>query len=188
MQVFDFDKTVYRNISTFEFCIEAIKREPGLLSYTPIMLKTALKYFTNKLDLNGIEEEIKKYMEVVTERRELIQDISLTFWNESRLRKLNKEVIKLIKPEDVICSTSPSFVVEGVKPLLPTDNIVTTTVDFERGDFFLNFKDNKVKKLKELFPNEEIETLYTDSYTDKPLMKEAKSVVLVKGNRLKKIK
>ena len=48
--------------------------------------------------------------------------------------------------------------------------------------------ENKVKKIRELYPDKEIEALYTDSYSDKPLMDISKTVYLVKGKRLKKIK
>ncbi len=188
MQVFDFDKTIYKGISSFEFAFEAIKREPQLLKYSKIMVSTVFRYLTNKLKLYSIEDLIRENIKVVIDRKELIDNISLTFWNEKRLKRLNKDVLKLVHDEDVICSTSPSFVIEGVRNSLPTKNIITTQVDFETGDLFLNFKRNKVDKIKELYPDSNIENLYTDSYTDRPLMEVAKNVYLVKGKSLKKIK
>lgn len=188
MKVFDFDKTIYKRISSFEFALEAIRREPRLLMYSPIMIETVIKYFTDTLTLDEITNKLNKFTEVVTDRRELIESISLTFWNENRLRRLNKDLIKLVKEDDVICSTSPSFVVEGALNHLPTKNIITSTVDFENKEIYLNTMENKVKKIRELFPDKEIEALYTDSYSDKPLMDISKTVYLVKGKRLKKIK
>ena len=188
MQVFDFDKTIYKGISSFEFAWEAIKREPGLLKYAKIMVSTIFKYLTNKIHLHSIDGLIKENIQVVTDRKEMIDDISLTFWNEKRLKKLNKEVLKLVKEDDVICSTSPSFVIKGVEDRLPTKNIITTELDFDTGEMFLNFKKNKVAKIQELYPDSKIENLYTDSYTDKPLMDISDHVYLVRGKTLRKIK
>ena len=188
MQVFDFDKTIYDRISSLEFAIEAIKRDPGLLKYSPLVLDTMIKYFTDRLRLDGINDLVKENIKAVTDRKELIDSISLTFWNEKRLKRINHEVLKLVKEEDVICSTSPSFIINGVKELIPTNNIITTTLDFDTGELFLNYKDNKLKRIQELYPNEEIEALYTDSYSDKPLMDISNNVFLVKGKRLRKIK
>ncbi len=188
MQVFDFDKTIYNRISSLEFTIEAILREPGLLKYSPLVLDTIIKYFTDRLKLDGINDLVKENLKLVTDRKELIDSISLTFWNEKRLKRINHEVLKLVKEEDVICSTSPSFVIEGAKNLIPTKNIITSTLDFDTGELFLNYRDNKVKRIRELYPNADIEALYTDSYSDKPLMDISKNVFLVKGKRLRKIK
>lgn len=188
MQVFDFDKTIYKRISSLEFAIEAIMKEPSLLKYSPLVVDTMVRYFTDKLNLEGINELVLDYIKVVTDRRELIDKISLTFWNENRLKRLNKNVLKLVNKEDVICSTSPSFIIDGVKNVIPTKNIITTTLDFDTGKLFLNYKENKVKRIKELYPNTIIDALYTDSYSDKPLMDISNNVFLVKGKRLRKIK
>lgn len=188
MKVFDFDKTIYKRISSFEFALEAIKREPSLLKYSPIMLGTVIKYLTNTLDLDEITKAVEKNIKVVTDRKDLIDSISLTFWNEDRLKRLNKDMISLVAPEDVICSSSPSFVIDGVRDYLPTKNIITTTLNFETGELFLNAMENKVKKIKELYPDGKIEVLFTDSYSDRPLMDIADQVILIKDRNFRVIK
>ena len=51
-----------------------------------------------------------------------------------------------------------------------------------------NFKDNKVKKFRELYGDAKIDSFYTDSYNDRAVMDISEKVFLVKNGKIRRIK
>ena len=63
--------------------------------------------------------------------------------------------------------------------------MIGTEVDLSTGEIGrVNYRENKAKAFKEIFPDAEIDDFYTDSISDAPLMEMAKRVFMVKGDRI----
>ncbi len=188
MQVFDFDNTIYHGESTFDFAMFIIKRKKSLLKCAPGITLLLIKYKRCKMNALEFQTELEKFTGPFLQNKEFIKKSVQDFWQKNR-KKLDQNIIKKIKKNDVILTCSPSFLIKEIEKDLNTKNIVATEIDIDEGKIhFLNFGKNKVKIFQEKFPKKKIQTVYTDSYNDKALMDVAKNVYLVKKGKCTKIK
>ena len=188
MQVFDFDNTIYHGESTFDFAMFIIKRKKSLLKCAPGIMRLLIKYKRCKMNATEFQTELEKFTGPFLQNKKFIKQSVQDFWKKNR-KKLDQNIIKKIKKNDVILTCSPSFLIKEIENDLHTKNILATEIDIEKGKiYFLNFGKNKVKVFQEKFPKKKIQTVYTDSYNDKALMDVAKNVYLVKKGKCTKIK
>ena len=188
MKVFDFDNTIYDGESSFDFALYVMKKKKSLIVHLPAILRILFLYKICKMDIEEFTKRLEKYASIFLENQELIEESVEEFWNR-RIEKLYPNMLKKIKEDDVIITTCPSFLINGIRDVLNTDHILSTELDLQSGRIqYLNFKENKVKKWKKVYPNKKVDALYTDSYNDKPLMELAKSVYIVNHGIPKKIK
>lgn len=188
MNVFDFDNTLYKGESSFDFALFMIKKKKRLILYLPRFVFLLFLYKICVLKPANFKKRLEKLMSVFLKNKEFTLSCIHEFWLY-HIDKLDTNMLKLIKSNDVISTASPSFLIDDLKDVLNTDHIICTQIDLEKGKIsVLNFHDNKVKTFKQYYPNTKIQTFYTDSYNDKPLMDIAQSVYLVKKGKLKKMK
>lgn len=188
MKVFDFDNTIYGGESVFDFAMFFVKRKKSFIRYVPGFLRLLLSYKMCKMDVLQFQKALERYTKPFLENQEYIKELVEEFWLEN-IEKLYPNMLKKIKPEDVIITASPTFLIDGIKDVLNTDNILCTELDLEKGKIsFLNFKENKVKNFMKKYKGKKIEDFYTDSYNDKPLMNISKHVYLVKKGVPRKLK
>ena len=188
MQVFDFDNTIYHGESTFDFAMFIIKRKKSLLKCAPGITLLLIKYKRCKMNALEFQTELEKFTGPFLQNKEFIKK-SVQDNRKKNRKKLDQNIIKKIKKNDVILTCSPSFLIKEIENDLNTKNIVATEIDIDEGKIhFLNFGKNKVKIFQEKFPKKKIQTVYTDSYNDKALMDVAKNVYLVKKGKCTKIK
>ena len=188
MRVFDFDNTIYKGESSFDFAMFVVKRKKTLIRYIPAFLKMLFLYKRCKMDIETFTKQLEKYATPFFKNLDIIQELVDEFWTEN-IGKLYPEMLKKITKEDIIITSSPDFLLNEIKDVLNTNQILTTELDLKKKKIkFLNFQENKVKALKENYPKKKIKELYTDSYNDKPLMDLAENVYLVKNGICNKIK
>ena len=98
-------------------------------------------------------------------------------------------MLKKIDKDDVIITAGPDFLINGIKDMLNTENIISSKIDTEKMRVkYLNFGSNKVKKYKAVYGNKHIDCFYTDSFNDKALMDISDRVYIVKKGNLRRIK
>lgn len=188
MKAFDFDNTLYRGESSMDFALFMIRNNKKILLYLPIIFGNAIKYKLCLVDRRKLEDTINKYLKIIVRSRKEIEDLVKEFWKKHSDR-LDTRMLSLISPEDVIISAGPRFLLEGVRDRLGTSDIICSEVDLDRKEIeYFNFKDNKVRKFRELYGNEPIECFYTDSYNDQAVMDISERVFLVKKGRIREIK
>lgn len=189
LKVFDFDNTIYRGESSIDLAIYMIRNNKKIILYLPTIFSSLVQY---KLCIVGKERLINiinDFCEAVMTGDEDVSAIVESFWR-THSHKLNKRILELIGPEDIIITAGPDYLLNGIKDRLHTDHIISSEVDMDTGRFtYLNFKDNKVKRYKELYGDRPIDIFYTDSYNDRALMEISNQVFLVKnGVPVKQIK
>ena len=207
MQVFDFDNTIYRGESTFDFAVYVILRRKKLITKLPGIVKILWKYKKCKLSVQEFQRELEKYTEDFLKNSDFIKECVTAFWQKN-LKKLDLEMIKKIKKEDAIvtCSPSflldeikdklvakrlitPSFLLDEIKDKLVAKKMITSEFDLETGKIHcLNFGKNKVQNFRKKYPKLKIEMVYTDSYNDQALIDIAKHATLVKKGKCIQIK
>ena len=180
MKVFDFDNTIYRGESSIDFSFYMIKYNRKILKYVPLILGSLVGYKLCLLSRERLESIINGFFEGVLDGADDSLVFIDRFW-ETHARKLNKRVLALIEPEDVIISASPCFLLDGIRDRLGTKNIVGTEVDLKKKKLtWFNYGENKVKRFRELYGDKTIDAFYTDSYNDRDLMEISKKVFIVK--------
>jgi phosphoserine phosphatase len=110
------------------------------------------------------------------------------FWDkhEHRLRPFYK---RLQRPDDLIISAGPEQSLWEICGRLGVKHFIGSVINEATGQLeFACFRENKVKAFRERWPGQEIDSFYTDSMNDKPLMDIAREVFMVKKNGLVQIK
>jgi len=186
--VFDFDKTLTDRDTLIGFY--KIVNENNLLFK---IKKTILIFFSvlYKIKIIG-NDHLKKVgvaLFLVGVQKSIIEDKSREYAKNIKLNNIYYEHF-LNTPRENRIIASASFEIY-LKEIFPSDKIYGSQLSYENG---------KIKGLeKNMFGREKMEkllesgitkinTVYTDSYSDLPIMEMAEKVFLIKNNRIKKIK
>ena len=188
MQAFDFDNTIYKGESAFDFALFVLKKRKRLLRYLPGIVKILLDYKACRMSSDEYLVRINKYAPIFLENKEFIQKLVVEFWKKNE-HKLYLHILEKITPEDFIITSSPYFLLEPIMEKLNTTHFICSEANLDEGKMtYLNFKENKVKKFVEKIGKKKITNFYTDSYNDKPMMDYAEHVFLITKGKIEKIK
>lgn len=180
MNVYDFDKTIYRGDSSIDFILYLTKKHPSLLKYYPKIFYTFIKYKLKKCP----KIEFKSSFFMMIKDINLKKEINL-FWNEN-INKIKPWYLENKKASDLIISASPLFLVTKACEILNV-KCIASEVDERTGKYINNFYgEEKVKQFKKIYQNKQINKFYSDSVSDVYLAKIAKQSYLVKGNKIRK--
>ncbi len=188
MNVFDFDNTIYDGESFVDLFIMVLGKDPTLLRYVPTMISSIVQYKTGTLRLETALERYSKpfedYIATLPDLDALVDE----FWDK-HMHKIKPFYEDVRSDDDLVLSASPQIVVEEVCRRLGIKRCIGTQFDRETGKLGrVCFRENKIAAFREAYPNAHIDTLYTDSMHDKPLMDISDSVYFVKGNKINKLK
>ena len=187
MKVFDFDNTIYDGESSIDFFLFCLTKKPSLIKYLPLVIKMAILYKLKRLPLKKLTEVAYKIMHIAIKNEEKSNEFIKEFWKINK-KKLRIDFLKMIGNDDVIISATPKLLLNGVSDYLNTSNIYGTEFDFKNKEsLYICYGENKLTLLKEKFPDLHIDEVYTDSYSDLPLIKHADKAYLVKKKGLKSI-
>ena len=188
MQAFDFDNTIYKGESSFDFALFVLKKRKKLLKYLPGIIKILLDYKSCKLSPKEYLKRLNKFVPIFLENKDDIEKLVVEFWQKNE-HKLYPHILEKIKAEDFIITSSPYFLLEPIKEKLNTTHFICSEINIEEGKItYLNFGENKVKKFISEIGKKKITNFYTDSYNDKPMMDYAKHAYLITKGKVEKIK
>ena len=189
MKAFDFDNTIYRGESSIDLAVYMIRNNKKIIFFLPMIFTNLVKYKLCMIGREEMEIILNDFCQAVMGDKNEVPVIIDRFWR-THAHKLNGRILKLIRPEDIIITAGPDILINGIRNRLHTDHIISSEVDLDSGRFtYLNFKDNKVRRYKELYGDTPIDVFYTDSYNDRALMEISNRVFLVKkGVTIKQIK
>lgn len=187
MNVFDFDNTIYDGESLIDFFLFCIKKKKNLSLYLPLVMYTAILYKLNLLSIDKLYELASRMSSAVINNKENADLFITEFWEKNE-HKLKKYYLDKINSNDVIISASPRILLDKIKDKLKTNHIICSEFNLDTGKFeFICFGKNKVTAFKQEYSNTVIDTFYTDSKSDYPLMELAKNTYLVKKNHPAKL-
>jgi len=187
MNVYDFDNTIYDGESGLDIFMYFLKKDPlGVFKYAGKFMEGFIRYKRNKIQIDDVKNEygymLKEYLANVKN----LEDELEKFWDKHE-KKIKPFYEKVRKDDDIIMSACPEPMLKIMLNRMGVDDsrIVGTEVDLETGEIGrVNYRENKAKAFKELFPGAEIDDFYTDAMSDAPLMKLAKRVFLVKKDKI----
>ncbi|MBO4865794.1 MAG: haloacid dehalogenase-like hydrolase [Ruminococcus sp.] len=187
IKVFDFDNTLYHGESSIDLAFYLIRRNKRILLYVPSILINLAKYKMCIVDREKAEQEINDFLKIAVKDKYEAAEIVESFWAEN-IHRLDHNIIKRVGKEDVIITAGPDMLINAIKDKLGTENIISSVIDPDKREMvYFNFGENKAKRYKEVYGDTPIDSFYTDSFNDKPLMKLANNVYIVEKGRLKKM-
>lgn len=181
MNVYDFDKTIYNGDSTADFYIFSLKRHKKIFLLTPSLMVAFFKFYVFKI---GTKTQFKEKMYKFFKYCDIDKDIS-DFWSMN-INKVKQFYKSQQKQDDVIISASPEFLLAPACKNLGINHLMASVVDKSTGKYTgVNCHgEEKVRRYREIFGNNQIEEFYSDSYSDTPLAKIAEKAYIVKGNKI----
>lgn len=182
MNVYDFDKTIYRRDSSTDFVLFLYKKRPALLRFAPRQALAALRHYVFH-SLSKTEMKARFFsLFSACDAEALVPE----FWAKHR-KKLFDWYPAQQRPDDLVISASPRFLLEPLCRELGIRRLIASEVDPKSGSFSgLNCHgEEKLRRFKAQFPNETIDRFYSDSRSDAPLAEAAEEAFLVvKGERI----
>lgn len=181
MNVYDFDKTIYKKDSTAGFFLFSLKRHPKILLIIPSIIIATIKFYLFKKGTKTqMKSQIMKFVRYIDYDRD-IRD----FWDTHR-QGIKDFYLKQQKEDDVIISASPAFIVEPICRNLGIKHIMCSRVDEKTGEYSGEncHGKEKVRRYREVFSDTTIDKFYSDSYSDTPLAEISKEAFLVKGDKI----
>ena len=181
MNVYDFDKTLYPRDSTLEFYLVSLLHHPSFLLDLPRAAVAFFRYRRGRITLRELREASLASFGRIKRLEEEVE----RFWQrrKGRLYAYYKEIRR---PDDVVISASPEFLLEPICNRLGIGTLMASKTDKHTGLFDGKncHGEEKVVRFRALFPNEEVDEFYSDLYCDTPMARLAKRAYIVKGEKL----
>lgn len=182
VNVYDFDKTVYRHDSGVDFVLYSLRRKPvSVLKCFFRSIPTLLLLSINKRSLMDFKSIIISFVTEIDD----IDGFLNEFWDR-KYKYINNWYKKCHKDSDVFISANYDFLLEPICKKLKVKNLIATHYDFKSKKLVgIHSKgENKVKLFYEKYPNYKMNRTFSDSYVDIPLLEEGKEAFIVKGEKL----
>ena len=181
MNVYDWDKTIYDGDSSIDFYKFSVKKNPKLAKHWLRQGKAALAYKRGKISKTKMKTVFYEYFQSIED----IESEVLEFWNQNS-GKIKSWYLDQKRDDDLIISASPEFLLKPITDRLGV-SLIVSEVDPKTGK---NLSENcygaqKVVRMKEQYDISEIESFYSDSYSDDPLAQYANQSFYVVGNELR---
>lgn len=180
MNGYDFDKTIYDGDSFLHFYLFTLKRRPFLLLLAPLQVFAFLLYLIKLLNKKQIKEVFMLNLLFFKNRQAAVD----AFWKKN-LVKIKPWYLAQKQADDVIISASPLFLVKGACDKLGLSAVFATDMNLDtlKIEGKNCYGQNKVEKFEQHFGKDFVlDTFYSDSLSDMPMMKKSKKGIFVKGN------
>jgi len=181
MNVYDFDKTIYKTDSTMDFFLYSLRKHPKILKYLPSIFTGWFKfYILKKGTKTQFKSKIFKFVLCINYEKD-IKD----FWDKNE-HKIKHFYLNQQKSDDVIISASPAFLLKPICNKLKIKHLMCSNVDVNTGAYNgVNCHGKeKVRRFREAFGTATIDEFYSDSYSDTPLAEISQKAFMVKGEKI----
>ena len=181
MNIYDFDGTIYEGDS----CVDIIKY--GLRCHFLITIKSLFKaiklnkdYKKGNIKFDVVKEALLSFIFKIKNREAFIEKFVNT-----HIKNIKPYYKKIQTENDVIATASYELWISVFAERLGIKYVIATKTDEDGHIIGGNCKrEEKVKRIKEMFPNKTIENCYSDSSVDIPMLELGKKAYVVEGNEL----
>lgn len=179
MNVYDFDKTVFRGDSSARFYAYCFLRTPRMVKRLPRLIYGAL--FVLPKDKQRFKEETFRFLTDLDDPEKAVRD----FWKKN-IGRVKRFYLASRKPDDVIASASPEFLLRPALDELGVSRLIASPVDARTGRYSGPncHGEEKVIRFRAEYPSETVDNFYSDSYSDEPMARLAARAWLVKGEKI----
>lgn len=183
--VYDFDGTIYDGDSSIDFILFTLKKKKLIIKYLFKYIIIIFLFILKRKTKKEVKEELFSFLKEIDNIDILLNE----FWIKNE-KKIKKFYLQKKHDKDIIITASPTFIVEYAMSKYKIYDLMGTNMDKKTGKINgENCHDiEKVKRLYEKYPKAIVEEMYTDSYSDLPLLDIAKIKFIVKKNNIKEIR
>lgn len=180
MNVYDFDGTVYRGDSTVDFWLFCLRKKLGLVKYIGKQFAAIVLHLTGKIGTAELKSRFLCFLSSVDGEKMAEQFADLRFSH------IEKFYLETMRPDDVIISASPEFLLKYFVRKLGAGTLIATKVDPATGKLTVpNCKgEEKVRRFLEKYPVGKIESFFSDSESDLPMARLAERAFRVKKGKV----
>ena len=176
--VYDFDNTIYRGDSSVDFFRHCAGKFPRIYLSALASLPSLFLMQLGLMDKTRAKQRFYRYLRLVPDVREeverfwLTHDTNLKDWYFAQKRE-----------DDLIISASPEFLLEPLMKRLGL-SLLASRVSPESGIYegANCHGEEKVRRMREAYPETQIAEFYSDSKNDAPLARLAQKAFMVKGD------
>jgi phosphatidylglycerophosphatase C len=180
VNVYDFDKTILPYDSTEAFLRWCARRYPRSLLRSAAAAPLLPLWLIGKSSKTEVKEAVFRFLTLIPD----VQAEVAAFWAVN-LPNINNWYLWQKRPDDIVISASPEFLLRPVAEELGFRLIASRYSPYTgRAEGANNDGAEKVRRLRELYPDVVIDEFYSDSLHDSPLARLARSAWLVKGSAL----
>ncbi len=180
MNVFDFDKTIFRGDSTQRFYFFCLKRHPKMLLHVPSLITSFFKYMVGTYTKTQFKQTMYRFLTCIHDIDKQIDE----FWDKNEHR-IFKWYLDIKKQDDVVISASPEFLLEPICKKLGIGKLMASRVDKHTGIYSGEncYGEEKVLRYRKLYKDSEMDSFFSDSLSDTPLANLAKDshIITSKG-------
>lgn len=127
MNVFDFDKTLYKGDCTIDYWVYAMRHHSSYAKDLPLQLVAGARYAFGRTTKEEFKEVFYRFLQRLDDPVALAE----SFWN-SATNKMNEVVLAHAQEGDLVVSASPRFLVEIPCKKLGL-NLIASEVDIRSG-------------------------------------------------------
>ena len=181
VNVYDFDKTILPYDSTESFFAYCLRRWPRVAAPALFAVPYAAGMKLGLTTKTHAKEVFYRFLTRVPDIDAAVED----FWR-MHFRDINAWYLAQMRPDDIISSASPDFLLRPVTNRLGV-RLIASRVD-RRSGWTLgenNHGEEKVRRFRREYPHVEIDEFYSDSLSDAPMAALARKAFLVEGEAIK---
>lgn len=181
--IYDFDGTIFDGESGSTFYLFCCKKYPFLYFKIILIGLYALLYLFRIKTLEELKSFIFSYVPKIKDKDKLLKE----FWDENRHKMMSHWTEKKDHSHDIVMTASSYLWIEPIMKEYNIYDLLATGLDEKTGKITTkNCHDvEKIRVLREKYPDIKIENAYTDSIrSDWPMIKEAKHAFIVKKCKL----
>ncbi len=177
---YDFDGTIYDGDSSLDFYKFCFKKK-RIYRYWPKQFWYFCLYILGLKTKTEMKEVFFCFLKDFNHTEELLSEFWASHYSKMKMWYLTKD-----HSHDLIISASPEFLLEIPFKKLQAKDLIASAVDQRTGKFLKEncHGEEKVKRLKEKYPDVIIVEMYTDSSADLPMIEFAQKGFKVKKDRV----
>jgi len=182
MNVYDFDRTIYKGDSSVDFFIFVLCKKPYLIALLPLLVWGMALYFIGIYSKERMKEIFFVFLRFIS-----VQEMVFYFWKQN-IVKIETWYLSQKQDTDIIISASPEFLLAPLVCGCWNVTLIASKINEKTGKFSGKncYGKEKVILLNTMYPNAAISNFYSDSYSDAPLAEIAKNSFLVHNNTITK--
>ncbi len=183
--LYDFDKTIYDGDSSFDFFLFCLRKKPLISLYVPIMFFSIVLYKFRIINKTKMKEMLFLFLKKFNN----IDNIIRQFWSVN-IKKIKGFYNVKGHKDDIIISASPEFLLKPVARMFVVKDLICTKMNKYNGKIKGNncYGEEKLNRFLKKYDVDDIYEVYSDSYSDLPLLLNAKKAYFVKGNDIRMYK
>ncbi len=181
MRTYDFDETIYNGDSTRDFYFYCLKKYPRILLELPRQFGHFLLFATGIERKTVFKSHFYRFFRHIPDMDKAVAD----FW-ETHFCNIKEWYLSDVRPDDVIISASPAFLLEIPCRRLGLTPPIASLVDKKTGAYTGEncYGEEKPPRFRALYPDAAVEEFYSDSLSDMPMALLAKERFIVRGDNI----